>query len=191
VQPHAELHHDLSARGPLGVQLADASAHRERRARRGERAVRRIAHRAEDGHDPVPGELVEDAAVVEDASRHGAEVRVHRGDRLLRSQSLRERGRIAEVREQDGHGLALAFESERIALDHALDDRRGEKPLESAAPVQLENECAHGEDDRTEHEPVVFPPGRRPDRSEELRDLSLRAGRTRRRARPAAATPFE
>src|SRR5213594_2395839 len=63
VQAHAELHDDLAARGSLNVEVTDAPPHRERGARRGESAVRGIVHRAEDGHDSVSGELVEDAAV--------------------------------------------------------------------------------------------------------------------------------
>ena len=124
MQAHAELHDDLAARRAIGVELADESAHPERGARRGESAVRRIGHRAEDGHHPVTGELVEDAALIEDASRHQAEVRVHGGDRFLRREPLGERGRAAEIGEKDRDGLTLTLEPECIALDHALDDGR-------------------------------------------------------------------
>src|SRR5213594_224606 len=53
----------VAARSSLNVEVTDAPPHRERGARRGESAVRGIVHRAEDGHDSVSGELVEDAAV--------------------------------------------------------------------------------------------------------------------------------
>src|SRR5205814_1991949 len=87
---------------------------------------------------------------------------------------LREGGRAAEIGKEDRDGLALAFEAERVALDHALDDGRGKEALQSAAPVELEDERAHRKDDRGEHEAVVLPPRRRPYRSQKLRDLRLR-----------------
>ena len=179
MQAHAELHHNLAARCSRHVELCDARAHCECGARRGQSAVRRIAHCPEDRHDPVSGELVEDAAVVEDAPRHDAEIRVDRGDRLLRGEPFGKRGRPTEIGEEDRHGLPLSFEPQGITLDDTLDDGRRKKALEAATAIELEDKCAHRQNDRHEHEPVVFPPRRRPDRSEELRDLRLRKQRVR------------
>ena len=168
MQSHPEVDDDLAARGPLGVQLGDALPHREGRLRGRDGAIRRIAHRAKRRHEAVARELVEDAAGVEDAARHRAKICVHRGDRLLRREALGEGGGSAKVREQDRHRLPLALETQRIALNDALHDRRRQESLETAPSIEFQDERADRENDRPEHQAVVFPPRRRPDRPEEL-----------------------
>src|SRR5438445_7456794 len=69
VDADPELDNDITARGAFGIERGNARAHRERGPGRGERAVRRIAHRAERGHHAVAGELVEDPAGVENTPR--------------------------------------------------------------------------------------------------------------------------
>src|SRR5207245_8854811 len=103
-----------------------------------------------------------------------SQVRVQDGDDLPGRERLGERGRAAQVREEDRHGLPLALEPERIAGDDALDDRRREEALEATPAVELDEERAEREDRRDEHEAVVLPPCRRPGGPKELRDLSLR-----------------
>ena len=98
------------------------------------------------------------------------------GERLLR-----ERGRAAEIGEEDRHRLPLALEAQRIAADDALDDRRRQEPLEAAPAIELEEQRAERDDGRGEHQPVVLPPRERPHRAEELRELRLREQDVRRR----------
>ena len=170
----SELDDLLAPRGAAGVELRDAAAHLERRARGRGRAVGRIAHRTKDRHEPVAREFVEDAALVEDAPTHDREVFVHRRHECFGWETLGERRRPAQVGKEDRHGLTLALEPQRIALDHALDNGRRKEPLEPAPAVELEEEGTERQYHRDEHEPVVFPPRRRPRWTKELRDLRLR-----------------
>src|SRR5439155_163534 len=183
VHPHPEAYDRIAARRALLVQPADAVADRESRARGRRGAVRWIAERAEDRHEAVAEELVEDAPGVEHALRHDSQVRVQDGDDLLGRERLGERGRAAQIREEDRHGLPLALEPERIAGDDALDHRGREEALEAAPAVELDEERAGREDRRDEHEAVVLPPRRRPGRPEELRYLRLREEDVRDRER--------
>src|SRR2546426_7212968 len=91
-----------------------------------------------------------------------SQVRVDGRDHLLRSEPFGERGRAAQVGEEDRHGLALALEAQRIALDHPLDDVRREEALEPAPAGELEEERAQRQHHRAEHQPVGLPPRRRP-----------------------------
>ena len=179
----AEPHDRLGARGAIHVQLLEFRAHVLGGPRRRGRAVARVAHRAEDRHEPVAEELIEDAAPVDDAARHDAKVRVQHFDDLLGRKTLGESGRAAQVGEEDRHRLTLAGKAQRIALDDALDDRRREETLEAATPVELDEQRTDRDDRRDRHEDVVLPPRGRPCRPEELRDLRLREEHVRRRER--------
>src|SRR5512132_4230787 len=101
VHPHAELHHWFADPRALDVQRRDAPADRERRTGGSRCAMCRVAHRAEDRHEAVAGELVKDPAGIDDGSRHEAEISVHDGDHLLRRELVRERRRAAEIGEED------------------------------------------------------------------------------------------
>src|SRR5439155_25944388 len=93
------------------------------------------------------------------------------------------RSRATRMGGPDADGLAFGFEAERTALAAGLDDGRRRKAREPATAIELEDQGAHRENDRGEHEAVVLPPRRRPDRTEELRDLRLREEDVRDRER--------
>ena len=97
--------------------------HAEGRVGRAHRVVLVGERRAEEGHDPVSHDLVDGALVVVNGLHHALEHRVEQSPRLLGVAVGEQLHRALQIREQDGHLLALALE--RAA---GGEDARGEVP---------------------------------------------------------------
>ena len=119
-------HSPLSiADAALHAELDDRLAHLERRPQRAQRVV--LVHRrdAEDGHDRVADELLDDAAVPLGGRPHPLEVRREHRAHDLGVERLAEQRRVGDVGEEHRDDLALRARAEL--------GRRGGGELDGAA----------------------------------------------------------
>src|SRR3990172_5343402 len=109
---HADPEGDPLAAAPLKLvaDLPHGLLDRQRRFHRARRVVLQGEGRAEQGHDPVAGELVHRALVPVDLRQHHLEEAIHQVVELLRVELLGEAGEVLEVGEEDGDLLALALQ---------------------------------------------------------------------------------
>ena len=119
--PHAEPE-VVAAAGPAGRQPRDVVAHRERHPDGAQRVVRLLDRVVEPDVDPVAGEVLERALVLDDPRPHRGVVLAQHAEELLRVRRLRERGVPAEVAE---HGR-----------DHPAGARRAAAPRPATTPAR-------------------------------------------------------
>jgi hypothetical protein len=107
VDPHPQLEGHAVALAEHRVELVEPRAHPQRRPERPRRVVLVYARDAERGHDRVPDELLDGAALRLDLDAHGCEERSHDLLEPLRVKPLAEGRRAGDVREQHRDDLQL------------------------------------------------------------------------------------
>ena len=90
----------------LVVERAERSLHSRRRAHRAQGVVLVQPGQAEDGHDGVADELLDDSAVLLELGAHGVEVPSHHLAQGLGVETLAHARRALEVGEDDRHDLS-------------------------------------------------------------------------------------
>ncbi len=101
LETHADVEHRLAALLPLAVPVPEAADHRDRSPERAILVVLLRDRQAEDRHDRVADELVEQPALLRDAVDHAREVVVEQRHGWVRSELLRQRREAADVGEED------------------------------------------------------------------------------------------
>ena len=142
-------HHALAeSRRPSLAELRAALEHLQRRVQRALRVVFVRDRRAEDRHDGIAHEFLDEAVVALDRLRQRLEQRVLEGANLLGIEPLGQRRESGKVGEEDGHPAAVGFTAVR------LNDRRrrgrlvradgGRAPSRAAAGTEGEVGLARG-----------------------------------------------
>ena len=105
-----------------------------------------VCHRcAEDGHDRVPDELLDGAAVALDLLPQAGVVGADAGADVLGVSRFRGRGEADEVAEEDGHDLALLLHRRRRLRGQGTPPRTGRTGTRPEAPYRTRGRSARAQ----------------------------------------------
>ncbi len=119
-------------------QRIERPGHRQRALERFARRILERERRAPKRHDAVAHQFIDHAAALQDELDHRGHVGVEERDQRDRVGAFRARGKIENIREQDGQVAALAAELEPGGIvHHRGDDVRMQVMLEGVAQMAL------------------------------------------------------